>query len=330
MNEILEEFVKKSNYLKALYSAGPGSLLVENINYMQPCFGRNDKIYEEAEMFVMNYLSNLTSHENVVRLQGSATLAIEIAILNFCRGKILIVETGYYSNRLKQICEKHSPLTKTKVSSVLYENLDEVSNQKFDWILACHTETSIGLKIDERAISRLAKKVNAQILFDSTASIGIEKGSELADIICYSSCKGLFGLTGASFIAFRDQIIYEAEYSYYLSIKTHIQKGITGPYHTILSLFGVFQNYDKYLKRLEKWHKCFLKVFEKNLVHKVNQQPKLCTLLDQEIIYKKDNPVPYKPRINITGSVVCHIGQIHNDLNEINPNLINEHFSINQ
>ena len=130
MNTFLEEFVKNSNNLKALYSAGPSSLLEENIKFLQPCFGRNDKIYEEAELFVMNYLSNLTSHKNVVRLQGSATLAIEIAILNFCRGKILIVETGYYSNRLKNICEKHRALTKTTISTVFYENLDEVSHQK--------------------------------------------------------------------------------------------------------------------------------------------------------------------------------------------------------
>ena len=39
-------------------------------------------------------------------------------------------------------------------------------------------------------------------MLDATASIGLEDGHNWADVISYSSCKGLFGLTGAGFIAF--------------------------------------------------------------------------------------------------------------------------------
>ena len=35
--------------------------------------------------------------------QGSASLAIEIAIANFCKGRILVIETGYYSKRILNI-----------------------------------------------------------------------------------------------------------------------------------------------------------------------------------------------------------------------------------
>ena len=83
MNISFEEFVEKANEEKSIYSAGPASLLEENIQFLQPCFGRGDKLYLEAEEFVLNYLSELTTHKNVVRLQGSATLALEIALLNF-------------------------------------------------------------------------------------------------------------------------------------------------------------------------------------------------------------------------------------------------------
>ena len=78
-----------------------------------------------------------------------------------------------------------------------------------------------------------------------------------------------------------------------------------------------FQNYEKYLARLNKWHKCFLEVFKNSLVYKIESQPKLCTLLNKKIIFLKKNAVPYEPRINIFGSVVCHIGQIHNDEKKI-------------
>ncbi len=328
MNLSFDEFIQKVNQEKSIYSAGPAALLLENIEFLQPCFGRGDKYYLEAEEFVLNYLSNLTSHQNIVRLQGSATLALEIAILNFCRGEILIIETGYYSDRLKKIAEKICSYNKSNVTSINYQNIETVSNNKYDWIVACYTETSIGLKLNIEDLRKLATKSNAQLLLDATASIGIENKHDLADVLCYSSCKGLFGLTGASFIAFRDQEIIEPHNSYYLSLKMHMNKGVTGPYHTILSLYGVFQKYEKYLHRLKKWHECFINVFNNHLIHDIENQPKLCTLLNTEISYLKLNPVPYIPRINITGSVICHIGQIHNPEKLISEKLIKEHFTI--
>tara|TARA_B100000575_G_C23118070_1_gene646596 strand:- start:1178 stop:2167 length:990 start_codon:yes stop_codon:yes gene_type:complete len=328
MNKFLEEFIKNSNNLKNIYSAGPSSLLLENIVSLQPCFGRNDKIYDEAESFVLDYLSKLSSHENVIRLQGSATLALEIAILNFCRGKILVIETGYYSNRLTKMALMHASETKANIETIAYEKLDTLKNNNYDWIIFCYTETSIGFKVDIESIKDLAVSTRAQLLCDATASIGIENKNNLPDIICYSSCKGLFGLTGSSFIAFRDQEIFEPKNSYYLSLNMHKNKGVTGPYHTILSLYGVLNNYEKYLNRLNAWHTYFLEVFKDNIVYDIFSQPKLCTLLNKEIKYLKKNPVPYQPRINIKGSVICHIGQIHNELNKIDSNLIREHFSI--
>ena len=330
MNISFEEFVEKANKEKSIYSAGPASLLEENIKFLQPCFGRGDKIYLEAEEFVLNYLSELTTHKNIVRLQGSATLALEIALLNFCRGKLLIIDTGYYSDRLKKISEKICLNNGSKVTSISHKEIQNISNNNYDWIIACYTETSIGLKLNIHDLKKLANKTNAQLFLDATASIGIEINHHFADVICYSSCKGLFGLTGSSFIAFREQEILDPENSYYLSLKMHMNKGVTGPYHTILSLYGVFQNYKKYLQRLDKWHKCFLKVFENNLVHEIKHQPKLCTLLDSKIFYYKKNPVPYQPRININGSVICHIGQIHNQEHTINEALIKEHFGLDR
>ena len=48
----------------------------------------------------INKIKNLSGHKEIVRLQGSASLALEIITLNFLYGKVLIVSTGYYSNRL--------------------------------------------------------------------------------------------------------------------------------------------------------------------------------------------------------------------------------------
>jgi len=157
MNISFEEFVEKANEEKSIYSAGPASLLEENIQFLQPCFGRGDKLYLEAEEFVLNYLSELTTHKNVVRLQGSATLALEIALLNFCRGRLLIIDTGYYSDRLKKISEKICLHNGSKVTSISHKEIQNISNNNYDWIIACYTETSIGLKlnIDESQFNKM-------------------------------------------------------------------------------------------------------------------------------------------------------------------------------
>ena len=39
----------------------------------------------------------------MVAIQGPASLAIEIGLLNFVRGNILVVNTGYYSDRIYSI-----------------------------------------------------------------------------------------------------------------------------------------------------------------------------------------------------------------------------------
>ena len=42
------------------------------------------------------------------------------------------------------------------------------------------------------------KSHKANLFLDTTGSIGLEEGHELADLVAFSSCKGLLGLTGGS------------------------------------------------------------------------------------------------------------------------------------
>ena len=97
---IFSEFIKFRNEQKYLYTAGPASLVEENLLGMRPCFGRGDKDYSEIENSVLNQLKNLSDHKEIVRLQGSASLALEIMALNFLYGNVLIISTGFYSDRL--------------------------------------------------------------------------------------------------------------------------------------------------------------------------------------------------------------------------------------
>ena len=102
----IKEFVKNKNKNKFLFSAGPASLLEENILGLRPSFGRGDLDYEKLENRVLNRLKRLSGHRYISRMQGSGSLALEIVSLNFLYGKILIVNTGYYSDRLLALANK--------------------------------------------------------------------------------------------------------------------------------------------------------------------------------------------------------------------------------
>ena len=40
-------------------------------------------------------------------------------------------------------------------------------------------------------------------------------------------------------------------------------------------------------------------------------QPLLCTHINKKVIAKNNNVILYKPRNNLEGSIVCHLGEAH-------------------
>ena len=54
--------------------------------------------------------------------------------------------------------------------------------------------------------------------------------------------KGLFGLTGAAFVAF-NSLPNNKINQFNLNIHNHLEKKMTGPYHSIYSLYNVLKNY---------------------------------------------------------------------------------------
>lgn len=310
-NKTIESFVYDRNLTKKLFTAGPASLLTENITGLMPCFGRNDNEYAILEEKVLNQISEITGQKKIVRLQGSSSLALEIISLNFLYGKVLLISTGYYSDRLKFLAEsaKRQVGAIKEIMLVGWEYFKEITGD-FDWVVACSVETSCGLKIDIEEISKHSKKLGAKLMLDATASVGLEDGHEYASVIGFSSCKGLFGLTGGSFIGYNENPTQKVD-SFYLDISTHIDKRMTGPYHTIASLANVLPKHDFFKAAVTINKEKFLKDFKKWIVHPINYQPKLCTYVECKIESSSSKAVLYKPRNNLKGSVVCHLGEVH-------------------
>jgi len=309
--KIIDDFVTERNQAKPLFTAGPASLLAENLSGLRPCFGRGDAEYCEIEEQVLDTLKKMSGHQNIVRMQGSASLALEIMALNFLYGRVLIVTTGYYSNRLESFIES-AQRRLGEIKHVLRVNWDALDEPlpPCDWVVACYTETSRGLKIPIDSLHALSRRLGARLMLDATASIGLEDGHELAEVIGYSSCKGLFGLTGASFIAFNAMPSVRVD-SFYLALESHLEKKMTGPFHAILSLVDVLPKHADFKAAVVVNKDAFVAKMTVYLTLPPSFQPLLCTHVNCQIATRDSRVVLYTPRTDAAGSVVCHLGEVY-------------------
>ena len=307
----IASFVGQRNHERLLFTAGPASLLPENLTGLRPCFGRGDDDYLAAEAQVLQALMRVSGHAQLVRMQGSASLALEIAIRNFVGGRVLVVDTGFYSDRVRAMAQS-ALAQQREISNIARIAADDIAgcSGRFDWVLACATETSTGFRMPIETLRQLADRLGAKLMLDATASIGLEGGHELADVIAYSSCKGLFGLTGAAFIASHELPAFDVD-SFYLSYANHRDKRMTGPYHAILSLADVLPRHDDFREAVVINKQRFMDQLRAWIPVPDSHQPLLCTRVERKVSSTHPSAVLYSSRYPISGSIVCHLGEAH-------------------
>ena len=307
----MKKIIEKKNSQKILFTPGPASLSEANLKNLNPSFGRGDKFYSKTEKKVLSKIKRISGHRNIITTQGSGSTVLEMVSLNFLKGKVLIISTGYYSDRLfnlSKFAKKTHGYIK-KITKVDWKQLDEIRG-KFDWIWACYTETSYGIKVPIKKLKNLSKKTKSKLAIDATASFGLEKDHHLADVVSFSSCKGLLGLTGAGFICYNSEPKNNVK-SFVLSLKNAKEKKMTGPYHSIQSLEIIVNNYKSYKKSVIINKRLALKKFKNFLTYPIENQPLLCTYLECKTKGTSPKVILYKPRIKLSGSVICHLGEAH-------------------
>jgi 2-aminoethylphosphonate-pyruvate transaminase len=87
---------------------------------------------------------------------------------------------------------------------------------------------------------------------------------------------------------------------------------VTGPYHAIASLYGVIENHSLLRQRVINSKKHLINKYKD--IARDGNQPLLCTYLEGRVVPIDDNVVLYSPRSELSGSVVCHLGEIHHDV----------------
>ena len=232
----LKELIKKKNKDKILFTPGPSSLSEANLINLNPPFGRGDRFYVKTEKRVLSKIKKISGHKKIVTTQGSGSTVLEMVSLNFLRGNVLIISTGYYSDRLYNLAvfaKKTHNNIKT-VNKIDWKNINQIK-KKFDWIWACYTETSRGLKLSMDELKRLSRRVKSNLAIDATASFGLEKNHNYADVVSFSSCKGLLGLTGAGFICYNSEPKNKVN-SFVLNLSSAREKKNDGslPRHSII------------------------------------------------------------------------------------------------
>ncbi|MBT4519386.1 MAG: aminotransferase class V-fold PLP-dependent enzyme [Halieaceae bacterium] len=310
-NQTIAALTRRRNNDKHLFTAGPASLLAENITGLRPCFGRGDEDYAGLASQVLTTLKSMSGHEYIVPMQGSGSLALEIMALNFLCGRVLILSSGYYSERLHDLALS-AQRRMNEISDVTTMDWTAMADAagKYDWVVACYTETSTGTLLPIEELRQLADRLGAKLMLDATASIGLETQHELADVISYSSCKGLFGLTGAAFIAYREAPTVIPD-SFYLDLANHRDKKMTGPYHAIASLAHVLPRHEHFRTAVITNKQRFSERMTNYLTRPLERQPQLCTHVSCIITSPDPRAVLYASRSNQGGSVVCHLGEVH-------------------
>ncbi len=301
------------NNARPMFTPGTAIVLPENVLGLRGAFGRGDAEYASVYDRVRSSIRALSGQDEVITMQGSATLALEVAVTGFTRGRVLVVDTGFYSRRLHDIVVRHrqgAADDRDTVDCVPYDSLDQVVG-RYDWVAAVYTETSRAFRSDIERLAALTRRVGARLLLDATGSIGLEHGHELADVVAFSSCKGLFGLAGAAFLAHSAEIEMHPSPCLYTSLETHRDHMVTGPYHAIASLAGPLARIDEFRERVKTSKQRFLDRFGRYTVHREENQPLLCTLISRLVTSRHPRAVLYRPRGDISGSVVCHLGDAH-------------------
>ncbi len=239
-----------SKISKITFCPGPGAVINDWFTNQNEYFGRGDKEYSIIKRKTLNWIKKKSGQEVVVPISGSGTTAAIVALNSFLNGKVLIINTGYYAKRwIDYVKNSKLPIYSDVISYdqfILKKNF----KKKYSWIIFVYVETANCRKYDIQKVSKIAKKLKAKVMLDATASIGLENNHKLADVIFFSSCKGLLGPTGLGFIAYKNKIKYKNLKDFWFNLETHKNSKYTLGYNCIASLYGIISNHELYKKRI--------------------------------------------------------------------------------
>jgi alanine-glyoxylate transaminase/serine-glyoxylate transaminase/serine-pyruvate transaminase len=112
---------------------------------------------------------------------GSGTLAMEMAVANLIQpgDRALVVNSGYFSDRIGAMCERHgAAVTHVRAAPGSIASLEEVekalSSGPFKVMTITHVDTSTAVLAPVKELAALGKKHGALVVVDGVCSVGGE------------------------------------------------------------------------------------------------------------------------------------------------------------
>lgn len=132
---------------------------------------------------------------------GTGTLAMDMAAANLIEkgDRVLVISTGYFGKRFKDILDRYGANTKI-LEAPLGEivSLDaiekELKTEKYKALTITHVDTSTGILFDPKPIAELAQKYNTLSILDGVCSVAgeeINQGEWGLDVVLTGSQKAI-------------------------------------------------------------------------------------------------------------------------------------------
>mgnify|MGYP001273225173 FL=1 len=305
--------MKKLTDTKISFCPGPGAVIPEWFQNQREFFGRGDKEYHILKTKTLKWLKKKSGQDEIIAVPGAATTAGIIALNTFIERDVIVIDTGYYSQRWHDYLKKNKNfknLRKISYNKFLNSKLDAT----YKWVVFVYVETASCTLYDIRKVKKKCIKIKSKLFLDATASIGLEKNHNLADVLFFSSCKGLFGPTGLGFIGHKKKLNLKSSNDFLLDYKTHKESKYTLGYNCMASLFSISKRHEYYLKKLK---------FARNYLRKFFNSDKNNPLIGCGLKYnlknkkKIKNTIFYIPRKFPGYDVVFFLGLIKLNNSEI-------------
>ncbi len=298
--------MSKLTNTKITFCPGPGAVISEWFKNQKEFFGRGDKEYNVLKAKTFKWLKKKSGQDEIIAVPGAATTAGIIALNTFIKRDVIVINTGYYSQRWYDYLKKNK-----NIKNLKYISYNDFLSSKlisgYKWIIFVYVETASCTLYDIKKVKEKCKKNKSKLLLDATASIGLEKNHNLADVLFFSSCKGLFGPTGLGFIGYKKKLTLKSSNDFLLDYKTHKESKYTLGYNCIASLYSISKKHGYYLKKLK-----FARNYLEKYFHSNRNNPLIGCGLKYEIKNKKKvkNTIFYIPRKYPGYDVVFFLGLI--------------------
>lgn len=115
-------------------------------------------------------------------LAGSGTLAMDSAVANLVEPgtRVLVVDTGYFSDRMDSICQRYGAETE-RLSAAPGDTVSaeqvaaQLQKADYDLVTITHVDTSTGVLTDVQGITAAAKAAGALVIVDGVCATAAEE-----------------------------------------------------------------------------------------------------------------------------------------------------------